>query len=117
MSVTAYIGMAVGVVILIKVLASLFQSPQAKAKRRMEKAVKNLAKAGANSPNQKAFYTVLKENHGSKKLKTPAAPPREIAVIRYEGADDEGFPHRCDYCGNPLYISDKACSGCGAPRK
>ena len=41
----------------------------------------------------------------------------EVEVVRRIGLSQAGYPHRCEYCGNPLYINQHTCHGCGAPRK
>jgi len=88
-------------------LRTFTKSPLQRQKERMEKAVRNI-------PDAKAFYAVMAQK--GRVTEPTAEPPQEVYVVRRKNASTKGYPHRCDYCGNPLYITDKNCAGCGAPR-
>lgn len=96
------------VVLVIVLIGSAWNNPALKHKRRMEKLVKNLG----NAPD--FMEAMRKQGRVSQKEVRQRA---ELVVVKHVGLDEAGYPHRCAYCDNPLYINQKNCSGCGAPRE
>ena len=99
---------AIALPIMVAAVFKRNTSPALLHKSRMDKIVRSI-------PDAQAFYAAL-----AKEQQMPSAAkraPGKLAVVKYVGLDQAGYPHRCEYCGNPLYITDKSCGGCGAPRK
>jgi hypothetical protein len=76
-------------------------------KKRMQKIVEGVG-------NAQEFAAVMAQQG---RMKAKAGRAATVALVKRVGLEQAGYPHRCEYCGNPLYINQRECTGCGAPRK
>lgn len=92
----------------IPLLMSMFAHPALKHRKRMQKIVERIGSA-------QEFAEVM----GKMGRMKPAAAQgaATVAMVKRVGLEQAGYPHRCEYCGSPLYINERECRGCGAPRK
>ncbi len=83
------------------------RSPALIHKNRLDKLVRSIGSA------PEFVATMASQGRISQKTVRQNA---EVEVVRRIGLSQSGYLHRCEYCDSPLYINQKNCSGCGAPR-
>lgn len=95
------------VIVLVGGALGAWDSPAERHKNKLDKLVRNIG-------NAKGFAAAMAKQ-GRMNVKAELGAP-ELEVVRRVGLSQAGYLHRCDYCDSPLYINEKNCSGCGAPR-